>query len=443
MASYLVTGSLRGLGLAMVTHLSNSSPSEARFVFAAARSQTPELKELVTKSSGRVVYIEMDTTNQASVDKAVKAIEIQLGDKGLDYLVNNAGVGGFAPEWTEKMTDLNEEFNVNVTGTHIVITKFLPLLRKGTAKKITSIASTMGSLTLAEPFGVYPLPAYKISKTALNALTVQWALALSGEGFVVTAINPGTVKSAMGGGDIADLTLEQGAKGILEALVKGGAEKNGTSFMIEVDGWENSAGVHQYNVSSLKIPCGPPGPVNGGIPRGYLFSEDGALTTFNTIPKLNQWINKRLRAKDGEPGFNFTASECVFYHQDLARRNIIMRPDGSFALLDWEHAGFYSRICAAYCLQFVRISDWEFANDLLKTLETLWPKTENRDELLKMLNRVYQNNLRYSYFPEDHPARFGNFCKNNGITIPATRKPQVLYPFPPPDFPSPPTSPSN
>jgi NAD(P)-dependent dehydrogenase (short-subunit alcohol dehydrogenase family) len=45
----------------------------------------------------------MDTTDQASVDKAVKAVEVQLGDKGLDYLVNNAGVGGFAPEWTEKL----------------------------------------------------------------------------------------------------------------------------------------------------------------------------------------------------------------------------------------------------------------------------------------------------------------------------------------------------
>ncbi|OBT94541.1 hypothetical protein VE01_07279 [Pseudogymnoascus verrucosus] len=190
-----------------------------------------------------------------------------------------------------------------------------------------------------------------------------------------------------------------------------------------------------------QIPCGPPGPTNGGIPRGYLFSEDGALTTFNTIPKLNKWMNKRLRAKDGEPGFDFTASECVFYHQDLARRNIILRPDGSFCLIDWEHAGFYPRICAAYCLQFVRIFDWEFANDLLEALEKLWPKTENRDELLKMLNRVYQNNLRYSYFPSDHPARFENFCKNNGIAIPSTGKATEIYPYPPPDFPSPPSSP--
>jgi NAD(P)-dependent dehydrogenase (short-subunit alcohol dehydrogenase family) len=49
----------------------------------------------------------------------------------------------------------------------------------------------MGSLTLAEPFSIFPLPAYKVSKAALNALTIQWALALSSEGFVVTSINPG------------------------------------------------------------------------------------------------------------------------------------------------------------------------------------------------------------------------------------------------------------
>lgn len=51
--------------------------------------------------------------------------------------------------------------------------------------------STMGSLTLAEPFSIFPLPAYKVSKAALNSLTIQWAQALSGEGFVVTSINPG------------------------------------------------------------------------------------------------------------------------------------------------------------------------------------------------------------------------------------------------------------
>ena len=87
----------------MVAHLANSSPSDVKVIFATARSQTPDLKELIEKSSGRVVYVEMDTTNQANVDEVVKTVEIQLGDSGLDYLINNAGVGGFAPEWTEKL----------------------------------------------------------------------------------------------------------------------------------------------------------------------------------------------------------------------------------------------------------------------------------------------------------------------------------------------------
>ncbi|KFY42559.1 hypothetical protein V494_02359 [Pseudogymnoascus sp. VKM F-4513 (FW-928)] len=251
MASYLITGASRGIGLGLVSHLAESAKSDVSIVFATARSQTAELKALADKSAGRVVFVEMDTTNQTSVDSAVKTVEGQLGDKGLDYLINNAGVGGFAPEWTEKYTDLNEEFNVNVTGTHIVTTKFLPLLRKGQAKKIANLASTMGSLSLAEPFGIFPLPAYKVSKAALNALTVQWALALASEGFVVSGINPGTVKTAMGGGDIADLTLEQAAKGFIEALVGGGKGKNGTTYMIQVDGYENAPGVHQYNGKTM------------------------------------------------------------------------------------------------------------------------------------------------------------------------------------------------
>jgi hypothetical protein len=45
-------------------------------------------------------------------------------------------------------------------------------------------------------------------------------------------------------GDGADLTLEQAGQGIIEAIVKGGAEKNGTFSMIEVAGWEKAAGLH-------------------------------------------------------------------------------------------------------------------------------------------------------------------------------------------------------
>ena len=103
MASFLVTGTSRGLGLAMVTHLAKEYVPVAGIIFAAARTQTSGLEDLIAKSSGRVVYIEMDTTNPASVEMAVETSRKYLGGKGLDYLVNNAGLGGFAPGWTESL----------------------------------------------------------------------------------------------------------------------------------------------------------------------------------------------------------------------------------------------------------------------------------------------------------------------------------------------------
>lgn len=83
-----------------------------------------------------------------------------------------------------------------------------------------------------------------------------------------------------------------------------------------------------------QIPADFPGPRNGGIPRGYIFSEDGAGTTLSSMSKLNQWLNERLILDDDEIGFNFNLSDCRFCHLDLSRWNIIMCPDGSFCLLD-------------------------------------------------------------------------------------------------------------
>lgn len=103
MASYLVTGSSRGLGLATVTFLASLPKTDVGVVFATARSQTPALKALIEISSLRVVFIAMDTTDQASVENGVKNVEKHIGSGGLDVLINNAGTGGFSEGWTTQM----------------------------------------------------------------------------------------------------------------------------------------------------------------------------------------------------------------------------------------------------------------------------------------------------------------------------------------------------
>ena len=102
METYLITGCSRGLGLAMTSHLL-SLPSPPSTIFATARSESPALKEVISKSSGRAIYIPLETTNEASIKNAVTEVEKVLGGKGLDVLINNAGIMPWTAGGIEKM----------------------------------------------------------------------------------------------------------------------------------------------------------------------------------------------------------------------------------------------------------------------------------------------------------------------------------------------------
>ena len=138
MASYLITGCsrARGLGLALATQLVSLPTSEVGIVFATARSETPPLQTLAKSSSGRLVFIKLDAANQSDVENAVKQVEHALGGKGLDVLINNAGVMPITPDGIQAMTDLDDVFRTNVTSVQMMTSAFLPLLSKGREKKV-------------------------------------------------------------------------------------------------------------------------------------------------------------------------------------------------------------------------------------------------------------------------------------------------------------------
>jgi NAD(P)-dependent dehydrogenase (short-subunit alcohol dehydrogenase family) len=92
MASYLITGASRGLGLGLCTTLAARPASEVSVVFAAARTITDALKDLASRSNGRVEIVPVDVTKEEDVKKAVAQVEQSLNGKGLDVLFNNAGV---------------------------------------------------------------------------------------------------------------------------------------------------------------------------------------------------------------------------------------------------------------------------------------------------------------------------------------------------------------
>jgi NAD(P)-dependent dehydrogenase (short-subunit alcohol dehydrogenase family) len=169
MATYLVTGASRGLGLTIASILASQPESAVATIFAAARQDnSAQLKELREKHPGRVKFVQLDVSDDKSAEEAARSVEQELNGKGLDVLINNAGVMPWIQGGIEKMCvmalsfhkrlekivicevanngianttrdDLNDTFNTNVTGAHRVTRQFLPLLRKGQQKKVVNM----------------------------------------------------------------------------------------------------------------------------------------------------------------------------------------------------------------------------------------------------------------------------------------------------------------
>ncbi|KAL8672820.1 MAG: hypothetical protein Q9168_002731 [Polycauliona sp. 1 TL-2023] len=211
MASYLITGASRGFGLALARELAALPASDITQIFATARSDSPELKELAEKSSGRVVVVQLDVTNEASVKQAAVQVEAKLAGKGLDVLINNAGVCQYNMDGVKAMDGLTESLTINVLGVHWVTRAFLPLLEKGTLKKVVNI------------------PGLQNLQSGDERFDCSW------------------MKTDLGGGEMADLTAEEGAKASLGMIFRPGQELNGQFPKCLVKGWEKAEGNNQYD----------------------------------------------------------------------------------------------------------------------------------------------------------------------------------------------------
>lgn len=103
MASFFITGASRGFGLALVKELLALPTSKVSKIIASSRSDSSTLSEVVNSSSGRAEWVKLDVTDQESIKKAAAETEAKLGGKGLDVLINNAGICEYAFQGTKSM----------------------------------------------------------------------------------------------------------------------------------------------------------------------------------------------------------------------------------------------------------------------------------------------------------------------------------------------------
>ncbi|CAG8038118.1 unnamed protein product [Penicillium salamii] len=241
MSNVLVTGSSRGLGLELVKQLAARAEFRDGLVVATARKCSNELQEVITSAKCSVVFVSLDLTEEGAIALSAEKVNSALAGKSLDILINCAGVHSVTLGKLASMSDLDYQLSVNVTGTHNVLRQFLPLMQTSNIKKVVSISSIFGSLTLAREVGYAPCPAYKISKAALNSLMAQYALSYEDEGYIFLTVSPGWLKSDMGGQD-ADLTVPQGAEAVLDLVMSASGRENGSFKNVRVPGWEKYDG---------------------------------------------------------------------------------------------------------------------------------------------------------------------------------------------------------
>ena len=231
MSSYLVTGCSRGLGLELVKELCVAPASAVNKVIATSRSPSAALDEIIGSHSSRFQYVQLDVTNEDSIQQAVQHAAQILDGRGLDVLINNAGIQGLEKKG---MPALQTILETNIIAVERVTRAFLPLLQKGSDKKVVNVSSTLGSMAFNDFTKTMPFPSYKISKAALNMLTIQQANELESQGFTVFCVSPGWLQTDLGG-QSADLAPDVGAKATLNVIYSTTPNDNGAFRNIHIE----------------------------------------------------------------------------------------------------------------------------------------------------------------------------------------------------------------
>jgi NAD(P)-dependent dehydrogenase (short-subunit alcohol dehydrogenase family) len=220
MRNILITGANRGLGLEFTRQCLQRGDQ----VFATARQpdKSPGLRELQAAHPEALVVIPLDLTEAESLESC----HAQVRDKvdSLHWLINNAGLNALNPDAggavpVSRLGQLDTQallhlFQVNAVAPLLLAQRFLDLLKAAHGARIVNISTNQSSLTAKISGGQY---GYCGSKAALNMLMRTLAYDVLPFGIISVLINPGWVKTDMGGAS-APLTAEQSVSSMLRHI---------------------------------------------------------------------------------------------------------------------------------------------------------------------------------------------------------------------------------
>jgi NAD(P)-dependent dehydrogenase (short-subunit alcohol dehydrogenase family) len=185
----LITGANKGIGFEVARQLAQ----KGIHILLGSRDESRGKKavEQLISENLPVSFIQIDVTNQSTIDAAVTEVTNRYGY--LDILINNSGVYVKEPHPSQLTLDIiRNNFEVNFVGAFSVTKAFLPLIRKSSSGRIVNVSSALGSIYFHETNKeCYFHLAYSASKASLNMLTFQLAQELKDTKIKINSCTPG------------------------------------------------------------------------------------------------------------------------------------------------------------------------------------------------------------------------------------------------------------
>ncbi|MBK1990709.1 SDR family oxidoreductase [Sphaerospermopsis aphanizomenoides BCCUSP55] len=202
----VVTGANRGLGF----EASRQLAKQGYHVILTSRNEEKGQKatQILQNEGLKITFHILDVNSDESCQKLAEFIQEKFGK--LDVLINNAGILIDPKDQGQSIFESEIEtwektMETNVYGVFRVTKALVPLMKKQRYGRIVNVSSGMGQLSHMDA----GYPGYRLSKTALNALTRMLANELQINNILVNSICPGWVKTDMGGSE-APRTPEKG-----------------------------------------------------------------------------------------------------------------------------------------------------------------------------------------------------------------------------------------
>jgi len=195
----LVTGSSRGLGKSMALHLSTKGYNVV-VTYHRAGEEAEAVVDAVKANGRDAVALQLDTSDSGCyapfADELKNALMAHWQTEAIDLLVNNAGIGVYAPIAETTMAQFDTLFSIHMKGPFFLTQMLMPSLKEGGT--IINISSGLTRFSLPG-YG-----AYAMMKGAVEVMTRYLAAELGSRNITVNTIAPGAIETDFGGGAVRD-----------------------------------------------------------------------------------------------------------------------------------------------------------------------------------------------------------------------------------------------